>query len=126
MMPDSLDSMHGDSSSHAHILHLCRLQVVCVKNAELMSLWKMVPIAMGLIVPPSFLAMGISLAPKKNSLRCSGMNSYDWHFLHSLQKALTASEFICLMMSALHHGASTLFSFTFLTDHLKSAEVKGA
>ena len=25
---------------------------------ELMSLWKMVPMAMGLIVPPSFLAMG--------------------------------------------------------------------
>ena len=29
--------------------------------------------AMGL-VPPSFLAMGISLAPKKYGLRCSGMN----------------------------------------------------
>ena len=31
--------------------------------AELMSLWKMVPMAMGLM-PPSFLVMGISLAPR--------------------------------------------------------------
>ena len=35
MMPDSLDNMHGDSSSNAHINHhLYRLQV-CVKNAKL-------------------------------------------------------------------------------------------
>ena len=47
-------------------------------------------------------------------------------FLHSLQMALTASEFNCLMMSALHPSASTaFFSNAFLTDHLKSAEVKG-
>ena len=50
------------------------------------------------------------------------------HFLHSLQMALTASGFICLMMSTLHPSASVaLFSFAFfLTDHLKSAEMKGA
>ena len=35
-MPESLDSMHGDSSSHVHkTLHLSSLQVVCVKNAKL-------------------------------------------------------------------------------------------
>ena len=45
--------------------------------AELMSLWKMVPMAMGLM-PPSFLVMGISLAPKKYGLRCSGVNTGDW------------------------------------------------
>ena len=40
--------------------------------------------------------------------------------------ALTASELICFMMSALHPSASaTLFSFTFLTDHLEYAEMKG-
>ena len=72
---------------------------------------------MGLIMSPSFLAMWISLAPKKYSLRCSRMN---WWlavilFLHSLQMALTASEFICLMMSALHPSVSLqLFSFAFL------------
>ena len=38
--------------------------------AELMSLWKMVPMAMGLM-PPSFLAIGISLAPKKYGLMCA-------------------------------------------------------
>ena len=38
-------------------------------TAELACLWKMmVPIAMGL-TPPSFLAIGISLAPKKYGLR---------------------------------------------------------
>ena len=49
------------------------------------------------------------------------------HFLYNLQMALTATEFICLMMSALHPNASALFSaLHFLdTDHLKSAEVKG-
>ena len=36
MIPDSLDNIHGDSSSHAHTtLHLCILQVVYVKNAKL-------------------------------------------------------------------------------------------
>ena len=46
--------------------------------------------------------------------------------LHSLQMALTAPEFICLMVSALQPSVSAaLFSFTFLTHHLKSAEVKG-
>ena len=45
--------------------------------AELMSLWKMVPVAMGLM-PPYFLAIGISLVPKKNGLRCSWMNSGGW------------------------------------------------
>ena len=62
--------------------------------AELISLWKMVPMAMDLIMPPSFLAIGISLAPKKYGLRCSGMNLLlaDIHFL---QMTLTASEFIC-------------------------------
>ena len=80
--------------------------------AELISLWKMVPMAIGLM-PPSFLAVGISLAPKKHGLRWSGMN---WWlaailFLHSLQIALTASEFIYLMVSALHPSASLqLFS----------------
>ena len=45
-------------------------------------------------------------------------------FLHSLQMALTASEFIYLMMSALHPSASAaLFSFAFLANHLKPAEV---
>ena len=34
MTPNSLDNMHGDSSSHT-TLHLYRLQVVCVKNALL-------------------------------------------------------------------------------------------
>ena len=35
-------------------------------------------------------------------------------FLHSLQMALTASEFICLMLSALNSSASAaLFSFAF-------------
>ena len=47
------------------------------------------------------------------------------HFLHSLQMALTASELIYLMMSALHPSASAaLFNFAFLTDCLKPAEVK--
>ena len=40
-------------------------------TAELMSLRKMVPMAMGLM-PSSFLAMGISLAPKKNGLSALG------------------------------------------------------
>ena len=35
MTPDSLDSMHDDSSSHEHNLHLNGLQVICVKNAKL-------------------------------------------------------------------------------------------
>ena len=82
-----------------------------------MSLWKMAHIAMDLVLPPSFLAIEISLEPKKYGLRCSGMN---WwlaavHFLHSLQMVLTASEFIYLMMSALCPSASAaLFSFAFL------------
>ena len=74
------------------------------------------PMAMGLM-PPSFLAMGISLAPKKSGLKCSGMNRWLAAIhLHSLQMALTASEFICcLMMSALYPSASAiLFSFAFL------------
>ena len=85
--------------------------------AELISLWKMVPMAMDLIMPPSFLAIGISLAPKKYGLRCSRMN---WWLaaillLHSLQMALTASEFICLMVSALHPNTPTTLSiFAFL------------
>ena len=81
------------------------------------KLWKIVPMAMSFIMPPSFLAMGISLAPKKYGLRCSGMN---WWLaaillLHSLQMALTASEFICLMVSALHPNTPTTLSiFAFL------------
>ena len=74
------DSMHYvlSTSWHAHSkLHRenvpgsfsLRLHMM----AELMSLWKNVTMAMGLI-PPSFLAMGISLAPKKYGLRCSGVN----------------------------------------------------
>ena len=61
-------------------------------TAELMSLWKMVPIAMGL-TPPSFLAIGISLAPKKYGLRIgSGMNSgFAAILLHSLQMPLSSS-----------------------------------
>ena len=66
-----------------------------------------------------FLGYGNQPSTKKYGLRCSGMN---WwlvaiHFLHSLQMALTASEFICLMVSALHPSASAaLFSFVFLTQ----------
>ena len=76
-----------------------------------------------------FLGYGNQPSTKKYGLRCSRMN---WWLaaillLHSLQMALTASEFICLMVSALHPSASAaLFSFAFLTDHLKSAEVKGS
>ena len=39
--------------------------------AGLMSLWKMVPMAMGLIIPSPFLSIRISLAPKKYGLRCA-------------------------------------------------------
>ena len=95
--------------------------------AELMSLWKMVPIAIGL-TPPSFLAMGISLAPKKYGLRCSGIKEEESVaiFLHSLQMALVASEFISLIMSERHPRASAaFFLFVFLRTHLKSADVKG-
>ena len=64
------DSMHYvlSTSWHAHTkLHRenvpgsfsLRLHMM----AELMSLWKMVPMAMGLM-PPSFLVMGISLAQR--------------------------------------------------------------
>ena len=75
-----------------------------------------------------FLGYGNQPSTKKYGLRCSGMNLWlaAILFLHSLQMALTASEFICLMISALHPSASAaLFSFAFLTDHLKSAEVNG-
>ena len=58
---------------------------------------------------------------------CSGMN---WWLaailLHSLQMALTASEFICLMMptsTLVHLLLSSALHFDI--DHLKSAEVKG-
>ena len=50
-----------------------------------------------------FLGYGNQPSTKKYGLRCSRMN---WWLsavhLHSLQMALTASESICLMMSALH------------------------
>ena len=55
------------------------------------------PIAIGLI-PPPFLPMGISLAPKKKGLRLSEIKEVSTAILlHSLQIALIASEFSSLI-----------------------------
>ena len=50
------------------------------------------------------------------------------HFLHSLQMALTASEFVCcLMLSTLHPSASAaLFQLCIFDRPPEAAEVKGA
>ena len=64
-----------------------------------------------------FLGYGNQPSTKKYGLRCSRMN---WWLaaillLHSLQMALTASEFICLMVSDLNPNTPTTLSiFAFL------------